>query len=254
MYGRKCSRRRCRGQRAKRAIGATCNASDAGAPSGEKSGTFGGGGAAHTGPDAQGPNAKGRPRQLSRMKNLMSGRLILQHFPFSAVLLICPASFAAQYPGWTVPNLSNAYDQVQSIAVEGNGDGWIGTNEGVVRTDGTNWTAYDSRNSGLPYYDISSIAIDKNGDKWIGTYGGFAKFDGTTWTAYTTSNSGLPDNGVEAITTDVSGNEWIGTDGGLAKFDGKTWIIYTTSNSGLPERIVYCQRSCQIRWDQLGSV
>ncbi len=66
---------------------------------------------------------------------------------------------------------------------------------GLAKFDGTNWTVYNTSNSGLPDNYVSSIAIDGSGNKWIGTWhGGLAKFDGTNWTVYNTSNSGLPDN------------------------------------------------------------
>jgi len=55
---------------------------------------------------------------------------------------------------------------------------WIGTwGGGLARFDKTNWTVYNTSNSGLPDNDIRSIAIDGSGNKWIGTsYGGLAVF------------------------------------------------------------------------------
>ena len=81
----------------------------------------------------------------------------------------------------------------------------------MAKFDGTNWTVYNTSNSGLPNNYVCSLAIDGSGNKWIGTNGGLAKFDGTNWTVYNTSNSGLPDNSVHSITIDESGNKWIGT-------------------------------------------
>ena len=118
---------------------------------------------------------------------------------------------------------------------------------GLAKFDGTNWTVYNTSNSGLPDNHVSSLAIDGSGNKWIGTWDGLAKFDGTNWTVYNTSNSGLPDNWVSSLAIDGSGNKWIGTGGwrfdyswggGLAKFDGSNWTVYDTSNSGLPTNTV----------------
>jgi sugar lactone lactonase YvrE len=117
----------------------------------------------------------------------------------------------------------------------------------LVKFDGTNWTVYNTSNSGLPDNDVSSLAIDGSGNKWIGIFdyfgndGGLAKFDDTRWTVYNTSNSGLPNNYVHSLAIDGSGNVWIGTSGGgLAKFDDTSWTVYNTSNSGLPVNTIEC--------------
>jgi len=131
---------------------------------------------------------------------------------------------------------------VLAIAIDGQGNKWIGTWEGgLAKFDGVNWTVYNTSNSGLPDDYVYAITIDGLGNKWIGTWrGGLVKFDGVSWTVYNTSNSGLRSNYVYAIAIDVQGNKWIGTvGGGLAKFDGVSWTVYNTSNSGLRSNYVY---------------
>jgi hypothetical protein len=145
-------------------------------------------------------------------------------------------------PEWIIYNTSNSglpENLVLAIAIDGQGNKWIGTARGLAKFDDVNWTVYNTSNSGLPYNDINAIAIDGQGNKWIGTYGGgLAKFDGVNWTVYNTSNSGLPSNYVYTIAIDGQGNKWIGTGRGLAKFDGVNWTVYNTSNSGLPSNWV----------------
>ncbi|NPV12617.1 MAG: hypothetical protein HPY57_12595, partial [Ignavibacteria bacterium] len=106
-------------------------------------------------------------------------------------------------------------NNVRAIAIDGQGNKWIGTDGGgVAKFDGVNWTVYKTGNSGLPDNRVREIAIDGQGNKWIGTEGvGLAKFDGVNWTVYKRSNSGLPDNYVESIAIDGQGNKWIGTYG-----------------------------------------
>ena len=53
-------------------------------------------------------------------------------------------------------------------------DYWGG---GLAKFDGTNWTVYNTSNSGLPDNDVSSLAIDGSGNKWIGTGGGLAVYN-----------------------------------------------------------------------------
>lgn len=130
---------------------------------------------------------------------------------------------------------------IKSIAIDGSGNKWIGTDGGgLAKFDNRNWTVYDTLISDLPNNRVVSIAIDSTGNKWIGTRdGGLAKFNGKNWTVYDTSNSGLPDNYVKSITIDSSGNKWIGTYvSGLAKFNGSNWIVYDISNSGLSSNYV----------------
>jgi len=105
---------------------------------------------------------------------------------------------------------------VRAIAIDGQGNKWIGTEGGgLAKFDGVNWTVYNTSNSGLPDNWVYAIAIDGQGNKWIGTWDrGLVKFDGVNWTVYNTSNSGLPDNYVRAIAIDGQGNKWIGTKGG----------------------------------------
>ncbi len=163
---------------------------------------------------------------------------------------------------WTVYNSANSgmpYNLVSSIAIDDNGTVWIGllqyihtdfgdyTEGGLAKFDGTDWTLFDTSNSGLPYEGVSSVSIDGNGSVWMATESQWnwnlyyyydaelVKFDGTTWTVYDTTNSGLPDNYINDIALDQSGIKWIGTDDGLAAFDGINWTIYNTSNSGLPD-------------------
>jgi ligand-binding sensor domain-containing protein len=119
---------------------------------------------------------------------------------------------------------------------------WFGTGNGVIKYDGTHWTAYNSSNSGLAGDLVSAIAIDNAGDKWFGTDSGVSKYDGISWTTYNTTNSGLANNSVEAIVIDSAGNKWFGfgfDGGGVSEFDGINWITYNTSNSGLAANTVY---------------
>jgi ligand-binding sensor domain-containing protein len=54
---------------------------------------------------------------------------------------------------WTVYNTSNSglpYNYVFAIAIDGQGNKWIGTNGGgLAKFDGVNWTVYNTSNSGL---------------------------------------------------------------------------------------------------------
>lgn len=168
------------------------------------------------------------------MKNLL----------YSFVLCFSMSHLFGQQTAWTVYTNSNSgltSDLIETIAIDNNGDKWIGTYfGGVSRFDGNNWTGYLTWNSGLPYDLIYSIGVDNNGDKWIATFGGgVARFDGSNWSVYNTLNFGLPDSNVTTITIDSNGDKWIGTyNGGIGKFDGTNWVVYDNQNSGLQDNFV----------------
>lgn len=112
---------------------------------------------------------------------------------------------------------------------------------GLAKFDGSNWTIYDSSNSGLINNEVNIIAIDGSGNKWLGvSYGGdnvMVKFDGIFWTTYGWWSPGMP-GPVRSLAIDDSGNTWIGAWGELAKFDGSNWTYYNNSNSGLPNNAI----------------
>ncbi|HEX5003579.1 MAG TPA: two-component regulator propeller domain-containing protein [Bacteroidia bacterium] len=125
-------------------------------------------------------------------------------------------------------------NSVRSIAIDGFGRKWVGTDYGLAVFNDTTWTVYQTSNSGLPDNTVRSVVIDKSGAVWAGTFnGGLAKFDGISWTVFDISNSLIPDNYVRSLAVDTSGAIWVGTIGGLAHFDGTTWENYTTGNSVL---------------------
>jgi len=67
-------------------------------------------------------------------------------------------------------------NDVLAIAIDGQGNKWIGTWEGLAKFDGENWTVYNKSNSGLLDNRVLAIAIDGQGNKWIGTGLGLAVY------------------------------------------------------------------------------
>ena len=109
-------------------------------------------------------------------------------------------------------------DYIYTIAIDSQGNKWIGTNEGLVKFDGVRWTVYKTLNSGLPSNYVYAIAIDSQGTKWIGTNEGLARFDGVNWAVYKTSSLDFPSDNVYTIAIDSEGTKWIGTNGGVAVY------------------------------------
>jgi ligand-binding sensor domain-containing protein len=76
---------------------------------------------------------------------------------------------------------------VQAINKDLDGNMWFGTQGGVSKYDGTNFTNYTTQ-QGLIGNNVFCIAIDKDGTIWFGTDNGASHFDGTTFTNYQAEN------------------------------------------------------------------
>jgi ligand-binding sensor domain-containing protein len=144
---------------------------------------------------------------------------------------------------WAFYNTANsglASDNVYAIAIDAQGNKWLGTDNGVSEFDGTHWTTYNTANSGLAENWVRVIAIDAQGNKWFVvtdmhySNGVVSEFDGTHWTTYNNTNTGLASNSIVSMAIDTRGNKWFGTindgyvlgDGVTLKFDGANWTKY----------------------------
>jgi hypothetical protein len=88
------------------------------------------------------------------------------------LLLTAGAKSGLEHKVWELPD-----DNIRSIEIDNSGNTWIGTEVGLAKFDGMNWTAYSRSNSDLPNDDVYSIAIDKTGYKWIVTDCGVAVYN-----------------------------------------------------------------------------
>lgn len=127
-------------------------------------------------------------------------------------------------------------DRVGSVAVDRDGDVWVGTDKGVVRLTCTGDLndCFGNRpqtiKDGIPAYlmegqDVRCIAIDGANRKWFGTTTGVfvVSPDGTREVAnYTKANSPLPDNVINDIAINpTTGEVFIATMGGLMSYRGE---------------------------------
>ncbi|HXJ94062.1 MAG TPA: two-component regulator propeller domain-containing protein [Terriglobia bacterium] len=117
---------------------------------------------------------------------------------------------------------------------------WLGTELGLVRFDGVQFTVFDESNTPeIKSNVVVALAEDHEGRLWIGTQGGglMCLKDGR-FTAYTHSD-GLSNDSILALHEDREGSLWIGTDGGgLDQFKNGRFSVYRT-NEGLADNAVF---------------
>ncbi|MDD4970335.1 MAG: two-component regulator propeller domain-containing protein [Paludibacter sp.] len=134
---------------------------------------------------------------------------------------------------------TSVFTGANSMTIDNSGNKWFATSSGLVKYDGSNWTVFNTSNSGLKFNTVNDLAIDKSGNIWLATgffdetsdptTGRIAKFDGTNWTYYNPFNDDKGSNFVSTIAVDPNGKIWAGTYSGLTAFDGAKWTNYTDS-------------------------
>jgi signal transduction histidine kinase/ligand-binding sensor domain-containing protein len=120
---------------------------------------------------------------------------------------------------------------VYSIYQDSQGFLWFGTEDGLNKFDGYNFTVYrHDPDDPLSLSDntILSIFEDKSGLLWVGTYGrGLNRFDrdGEQFTVFRhdpEDTSSLVYDTVNALNVDSLGRLWVGTSGGLERYDSNS--------------------------------
>jgi len=134
--------------------------------------------------------------------------------------------------------LSN--NDVSSLALDVDGNLWVGTRMGISKYNGSSWTYYTNPMSPGSSWWITSLAFDLSGDLWVTSIGDVAKFDGANWTIYSSSNTGdILSSYIYCVAVDNANNKWITTNLGLVKFNNETWSIYNTTNSNIAYDYTY---------------
>jgi ligand-binding sensor domain-containing protein len=190
--------------------------------------------------------------KLKSINTLMKKIMVLLLFIIGLNTVI----IAQTKTSYTVENTGNGLvsNNITCIEIDPKGVIWIGTEKGVSRFDGTNWSTYttENTNGGLVSNDIYCISFDKQGNTWFGTFSGASKFDGTSWVSYTkkNTNNGLADNKVMSIAIDARGWQWFGLlENGVSVFDGNKWKTFNREKNTIPSKGVL-----SMALDSLGNV
>ena len=162
----------------------------------------------------------------SRMPVYIVG-LLLNWIPTGFAL--DPNKAITQYihEAWTTEN-GLPQNSVKALVQSREGYLWLGTEEGLVRFDGSRFTVFDKRNTpDLKDHSIQCLLEDGADGLWIGTEtGGLSRFKDGAFTHYT-RQQGLPGNHITAIHQDRQGVLWIGTRPGLSRWQAGSFASYS---------------------------
>ena len=137
---------------------------------------------------------------------------------------------------------------VYTIVQDQQGYMWFGTQEGLNRFDGFEFTVFvhdPSDPQSISDETIRTMIKGRSGNLWIGTdAGGLSRYDPATqaFTNYLhdpADSTSIGDNRVRVVYEDSSGALWIGTDGaGLDRFDPESEeFIHYASDPSAPESL-----------------
>ncbi len=119
--------------------------------------------------------------------------------------------------GWT--NQSGlVQSSAQALAQTRDGYIWVGTQEGLARFDGVQFTDFNSRNtSGIRSNFVTAEWGARDGSLWAGTTGGLIHYANGEFRTFTTAD-GLPSNQIQAVFESRDGSIWIGTPDGISRY------------------------------------
>jgi|GEM_PF-1758524 len=123
---------------------------------------------------------------------------------------------------------------ILSILVDKKGNKWLGTSDGLIKFNGTDFILVDSLAKFSYSIFTSFMKFDNHGNLWVNrehTGGGeakdFAVFDGINWTIYDHSDTSSPYYRANQFAFDSLGNLWVHIfSKGLKEFDGQNWKLH----------------------------
>src|SRR5438034_180234 len=164
----------------------------------------------------------------------MSARRLLRNLLFVAICCLWargafaldPRKSLTQYTRttWTQKD-GLPEDVINAIVQTTDGYLWLGTDEGLARFDGYDFTLFTQDTSKLPSNSVTALAAGPDGSLWVGTAKGLAHYKDRQFHVYTTKD-GLPDNFIAHVYVDHMGCIWTAGGGSVARLDNHKITAY----------------------------
>jgi signal transduction histidine kinase/CheY-like chemotaxis protein/ligand-binding sensor domain-containing protein len=179
------------------------------------------------------------PRTFNLLSRISTAAVIGSCLVAGRVLALDPQKRISQFSqqAWQVED-GLPQNAIQRVIQTRDHYVWMGTQEGLVRFDGTRFAVFDKSTSpAFASNDVTGLAEAADGSIWVATAGGLVHVKDSTLTGYTTA-SGLPDSFLTGASMGADGVLWLGTMGGGVVYLRNGRFTSVTTKDGLPHGIV----------------
>ncbi len=127
-------------------------------------------------------------------------------------------------------------ERILAIAQDRDGYLWLGTDNGAVRYDGSQFETY-TRRHGLAGNQVRALHLDNAGHLWLATNRGLSRHDSSGFVSFGPED-GLADESVEQIFADRAGQLWFTTPAGVSRYDGSELTSFTTEYGLIDDHVL----------------
>jgi len=138
-------------------------------------------------------------------------------------------------------------DTIKKIVQTADGYLWLGTEEGLARFDGYDFTVFNKDNGDLPSNSVTALAAGSDGSLWVGTAEGLVHYANKKFRTYTTSD-GLAVNLISDLYVDHAGTPWIVAGGVLSRFDGSKIMLFASAKDIPFTVFTVCEDRHHVLW------
>jgi signal transduction histidine kinase/ligand-binding sensor domain-containing protein/CheY-like chemotaxis protein len=177
---------------------------------------------------------------LGTLRRLFLPAALLAGIPCHA---LDPHKTIAQY-AHAIWNAKSGLPETDVLAILQTKDGylWAGTEEGLARFDGAQFTVFDRKSApALADNRIQSLAETPDGSLWIGTENGLSRLRDGRFTTYT-SRDGLPGNNIRTLRLGTDGALWITTTAGVRLWRDEAFqraLSSEETSANLPREVLH---------------